>query len=276
MSFVELTAASRVAAELGFVSQDPVVLQRTNNFVVWLRPHEIIAKVGKSPERDAGLIREHDVAAALTARGAPVGPPVPGIGPTRDVDTGLLVTLWERLPNDPVINVDPVDIGGTLQHLHEGLTRYQGEVPSFREKLTETRAVLADDQRVIALPEGDRSMLRTTFDRLRTDLDAFRDYTEQPLHGEPHSANLLATLGGLRWIDLEGVCTGPLEWDLAFLPDEAIAVFPAVNSELLGLLRILNSARVATWCWAGWEFEEMRWHAEHHLAQVRAAVSDSR
>jgi len=97
VGLVEVSAASRVAADLGFVSRDPVVLQRTNNVVVWLRPHEVIAKVGKSAEREAGLIREHDVAAALAARDAPVGPPVPGIEPTRDVDTGLLVTLWSGL-----------------------------------------------------------------------------------------------------------------------------------------------------------------------------------
>jgi Phosphotransferase enzyme family len=261
---------------MGFVSQDPVVLQRTNNVVVWLRPHEIIAKVGKSTESEADLIREHDVAAALAARGGPVGPPLPGIEPTRDVDTGLIVTLWKRLQFHPDLDIDPMEVGSSLQQLHESLRYYRSELPGFREKLSKTRAVLADDQRMTALLETDRSMLRTAFDQLGTELDAYRGYTEQPLHGEPHSANLLATAAGLRWIDLEGACTGPLEWDLAFLPDEAIAVFPAVNSELLGLLRILNSARVATWCWAGWEFEEMRWHAEHHLAQVRVAVSDSR
>jgi len=117
-------------------------------------------------------------------------------------------------------------------------------------------------------------MLRTAFDRLSTELDERRGNAEQPLHGEPHSANLLATPAGLRWIDLEGVCTGPLEWDLAFLPDEAIALFPAVDFEMLRLIRTLNSARVATWCWAGWEFEEMRWHARHHLEQVRTGMSD--
>jgi hypothetical protein len=123
-----------------------------------------------------------------------------------------------------------------------------------------------------ALAETDRSMLRTVFDYLSSELDERRGYSELALHGEPHSANLVATTEGLRWIDLEGVCTGPLEWDLAFLPEEATAVFPAVDYEMLKLLRTLNSARVATWCWAGWEFEEMRWHARHHLEHVRRSI----
>ncbi len=84
---------------------------------------------------------------------------------------------------------------------------------------------------------------------------------------------MLATPVGLRWIDLEGVCVGPLEWDLAFLPEEAVSVFPAADPELLGLLRTLNSAWVATWCWLRSEFDEMRRHGEYHLEQVRRANS---
>jgi len=99
-------------------------------------------------------------------------------------------------------------------------------------------------------------------------------YAEQPLHGEAHDRNLLSTPDGLRWIDLEGACVGPLEWDLAFLPEEAVGVFPEADTELLGLLRTLNSARVATWCWVRWEFAEMRWHARYHLEQVRRADSN--
>lgn len=111
-------------------------------------------------------------------------------------------------------------------------------------------------------------MLRAGFDGARAMLDG-HEYSVQALHGEPHSANVLDTSDGLRWIDLEGVCTGPLEWDLAFLPDEAISAFPTADTGLLTLLSTLNSARVATWCWARWEFEEMRWHARFHLERVR-------
>ena len=38
-------------------------------------------------------------------------------------------------------------------------------------------------------------------------------------------------------MDRSKVCVGPLEWDLAFLPQEAVGVFPEIDIELLGLLR---------------------------------------
>lgn len=264
------SAASRVAARHGYVAEQPVVLQETNNTVVWLRPHAIIAKVGKWRHSAEFLVREHAVAAALAADAAPIAPPLIGVEPTRDEETGLLVTLWRRLDHDGERDVTPSEIAGSLRRLHEHLGHYEGDLPSFEVGLTLARAALAEDRRMAALPREDRSMLRGAFDRLRADVSA-HGFIEQPLHGEPHSGNLLATSEGLRWIDLEGVCVGPLEWDLAFLPDEAAGLFPVVDSELLGLLRTLNSARVATWCWLRSEFEGMRRHGEYHLEQVRRA-----
>lgn len=89
------------------------------------------------------------------------------------------------------------------------------------------------------------------------------------LYTGPHQGNYVVTTSGLRWIDFEGACAGPLEWDLAFLPDDGAAMFHDVDGELLGLLRTLNSVRVSTWCWAQARFPEMRKHGEHHLAMVR-------
>ena len=121
---------------------------------------------------------------------------------------------------------------------------------------------------MVALAQADRSVLRHAFDRIRDEVRE-RGYRGRPIHGEAHDGNLLVTPEGLRWIDLENVAIGPLEWDLAFLPERAAGVFPEADLELLDLLRTLNSARVATWCFARWEFEEMRWHARHHLERVR-------
>jgi aminoglycoside phosphotransferase (APT) family kinase protein len=124
---------------------------------------------------------------------------------------------------------------------------------------------------MVALPADDRSMLRAAFDRYRAHVDAF-DYDERTLHGEPHNGNLLATPKGLRWIDLESVCLGPLEWDFAFLDEDATSFFPQVDGELLAHLRVLNSARVAIWCWSRPDRPELRRHAEFHLERVRQAA----
>jgi hypothetical protein len=263
-------AALRVAAEHGYETTDPIVVQETNNTVVWLRPHPIIAKVGTWPHSAGSLIREHAVAAALAADDSPIARPVGEAQPTRDEQTGFVVTLWDRLDHDPERLVRPGEIGRSVRRLHEDLARYEGELPSFHVGLGRARAVLADDGLMAVLTNEDLSMLRATFDSVRAEVQA-RSFDQQVLHGEPHDGNFLVTPAGLRWIDLEAVCIGPLEWDLAFLPDEEAATFPAIDSELLGLLRTLNSARVATWCWSRADFEEMRRHGNYHLAQGRRA-----
>ena len=123
-----------------------------------------------------------------------------------------------------------------------------------------------------ALGNEYRALLRRAFDHISAELETF-DYVERPLHGEPHLNNVLVTTSGVRWIDLEAVCVGPLEWDAAFLAKDAVRLFPEVDAVLLGMLRTLNSARVATWCWARADVGDMRTHGEYHLEQVRLAES---
>lgn len=263
-----MSAASRVAGSYGFVAEDPVVLQETNNTVVWLRPHAIIAKVGRCRRKAAPLMREHAVAISLAANNAPIAPPVKDASPTRDEETGYMVTLWHRLDHDPERTIPPTLLGESLRQLHQHLAHYESLLPSFLDKIRLARDALGNDRIMAALGEEDRSMLRGSLDQLVADLEGY-SFTERNLHGEPHDRNLLVTQGGPRWIDLEGACFGPVEWDLAFLPDDAVAVFPSVDRDLLVLLQTLNSARVATWCWARADLKEMRGHGEYHLEVVR-------
>lgn len=264
-------AATRIAAAHGYSTDNPVVVQETNNTVVWLRPHAIIAKVGTWAHSEEALRREHDVATALVSEDAPIAPPLPGVAPERDPETGFVVTLWRRLDHDPKREITATEAADALRHLHERLARYAGELPSFRSGLCLAQGALFDDRRMQSLPPNDRTMLRAAFDRLLADLEA-QAFAEQGLHGEPHAGNRLVTASGPRWIDLEAVCVGPLEWDLAFMPEEALGRFPAADSDLLLLLRTLNSARVATWCWLRADIHEMRKHGEHHLERVRSAT----
>jgi Ser/Thr protein kinase RdoA (MazF antagonist) len=264
-------AARRVGARFGFVSELPQLIQETNNTVVWLRPHEVIAKVGKWRQSAAGLEREHAVATSLAEGDAPTARPVAGAGPTSDDATGFVVTLWERLDHDRERVITPIEMAASLRILHEALDGFDGELPSFHASLDLAHGVLLDDRAMGPLSAAGRSLLRGAFDRLRGDLSG-RTFDERTLHGEAHDGNLLVTPAGLRWIDFESVCVGPLEWDLAFLPEASARAFPETDPDLLSLLRTLNSARVATWCFARWEFPEMRWHAEYHLERVREAA----
>jgi hypothetical protein len=262
-------AAIDVAHQLGLHVDGPVLIQETNNTVVWLRPNPIIAKVGTHADSADRLILEHRVASALTAVGAPTASPLSDVPPMRDNESGFVVTLWERLTKDSNRVVSGEQVGRSLGLVHEAMTRITVELPSVRICLERTRTALFDDARMAALATEDRDFLRHAFAELMLRLDD-HTFTEQGLHGEPHDGNLLTTPEGLRWIDFEDACRGPLEWDLAFLTDEGRSVFKNIDRPLLELLTTLNSARVATWCWVQARFPEMRTHGEHHLDLVRS------
>jgi len=264
-------AAVEVAERLGLAVTEPVLVQETNNTVLWLRPHPIIAKVGTHSGSAELLVREHDVASALAELGAPVGRPLSGVGPMRHAATGFVVTLWDRLEHNADAEPPGSTVGASLRGVHEGLRLCDVTLPSFRVGLQRARSALADDARTPALAAVDRVFLRDAFDDLLGDLASY-SLIDQGLHGEPHDGNRLLTPSGLRWIDFEAACLGPVEWDLAFLARDARSEFHDVDPELLRLLETLNSARVSTWCWIQARFLKMRWHAEHHLAVVRARL----
>ena len=57
---------------------------------------------------------------------------------------------------------------------------------------------------------------------------------QQPLHGDASLSNLLATSSGPRWNDLEDVCVGTVEWDVAgVLSDARAAHGDAFSAEVL-------------------------------------------
>lgn len=247
---------------------EPLLIQETNHTVVWLRPHPIIAKVGTRRDSAAALRHEHAVASALTASGAPVAAPWPGIGSQLDHESGFVVTLWTRLDNDPTLQLNEADRGTSLGLVHQALALIDVELPSFRVGLDRTRTALFDDLRMVALPPQDRRFLRAAFEDLTGRLDGMT-FPEQAVHGEPHNGNCLTTPEGMRWIDFEDACRGPVEWDLTFLTEEARGMFENADRPLLELLTTLNSARVATWCWVQARFPEMQDHGQHHLSLVR-------
>jgi Ser/Thr protein kinase RdoA (MazF antagonist) len=210
------------------------------------------------------------VAGALADLGAPVAQPLLATRPVLDVVTGLTVTLWHRLGEDRTMTPDARTLGASLRELHSLLAKCKIELPDFREELWRARRALDDESALTVLPPADRELLREVFDTLMPDLDA-RQFRRRPLHGEPHDGNRLLTPDGLRWIDLERTCLGPLEWDLAFLPNDVRHSFEEIDPDLLHLLSLLNSGRVATWCCMRAHFPQMRWHAEHHLEILRGS-----
>jgi thiamine kinase-like enzyme len=76
-----------------------------------------------------------------------------------------------------------------------------------------------------------------------------RGAADQLLHGEPHPGNVLSTRNGPLLIDLETCCCGPVEFDLAHVPEEVCAHYPGIDQELLDECRQLVIAMVAAWRW---------------------------
>jgi GNAT superfamily N-acetyltransferase len=127
-----------------------------------------------------------------------------------------------------------------------------------------------------ALPEEDRRFLADSLRELHSGFEAFA-LGDRALHGGPHTSNLLRTSRGLRWIDLDTVCRGPLEWDLAHLPEAAAAVFPEAEPNALAHARLLVSAEVAVWCWHTYgRAPEVDEAAHFHLDQLRASRGELR
>jgi Ser/Thr protein kinase RdoA (MazF antagonist) len=266
-------AAIEVGRQFGVHADEPTVLQETNNTVVWLRPQPVIAKVATRDDAKGDGQLEHAVAVELVACGAEIAAPLPDAKPTVHRDTGFVVTLWRRLDVIDRLDIPLDEVGSSLRRLHAALTETRQELPSFRTGLARARTALDNDTFMASLTPADRNLLRGVYDDGLIMLDEVA-IEERRLHGEPHEYNRLVTADGLRWIDFESCCVGPLEWDLAFQPEDLDENFPEADTKLLTLLRRLNSARVATWCLGQTRFPEMRRHGEVHLARLRTAPGD--
>ena len=120
--------------------------------------------------------------------------------------------------------------------------------PHFTDRVAEAQQLVASRDRTPALADADRELLSHTLRSLTRAIER-RGAPEQLLHGEPHPGNVLSTKNGLRFIDLETCCRGPVEFDLAHVPEEVSERYPDADQDLLRECRILVLAMVAAWRW---------------------------
>ena len=269
-------AAVEVAHRFGLDASEARILSDWNDTVVHVAPSPVVARVKTTwiaGEPARSLETEVRVAAEVAARGGPVVPPTmsPPPGP-HEVD-GLAVSLWEHAEQLPGA-VGAAEAGGALRRLHEVLAPLADSLPPLTERLDRAQAVIDDPGRVPALPEHDRRFLARALRHLRVRVDDYR-LPRRALHGGPHANNLLRTPGGLLWIDLDTACVGPLEWDLAHLPEAAASQFPDVNRAALADVRLLVSADVAVWCWQTYgRADEVDEAAKFHLRRLQLALRE--
>ncbi|MFV2017385.1 phosphotransferase family protein [Micromonospora sp. LOL_023] len=120
--------------------------------------------------------------------------------------------------------------------------------PHVTHRVSEAQTLVADHDRTPKLADADRILLADTLER-RCRAVGGSGRPEQLLHGEPHPGNLLSTPVGLRFIDFETCCQGPIEFDLAHAPDEVGNLYPGVDRQLLRDRRTLMLAMITTWRW---------------------------
>ena len=263
-----VTPAARAAAEvardqLGIECEDPVTLPGVANAVFWLRPHAVVAKVGM---RGEALLLEHTVVSALRGLGAPVAEPIGP--PTRRPEVSAVVTLWVRLET---LEGDPPDeeLGASLLIVHDALARLRMDLRPLRDQLVQAQHAASRHPAMSSMPPVDVAMLREAHALLLERYDSAR-WKPRAIHGEPHWGNRLHASDGTRWIDFEGACIGPREWDLSFLPDAALVAFPDVDSDLLQLMRTIDAARRGTWAHISARIPGMPEFRDEQLAVVRA------
>ena len=123
--------------------------------------------------------------------------------------------------------------------------------PRFTDRIAEAEQVAADPDLSPELADADRVLLSGRLRSLRRAIDD-RGAVEQLLHGEPHPGNVLSTSSGPLFIDFETSCRGPVEFDLAHVPEAVCEHYPSVEPRAPGRVpaaRPRDGRRVALEAW---------------------------
>ena len=171
-----------------------------------LADHRVLARVTTREHRD-GALREVEVARWLHAAGVPVDQPWPD-APVHE-ENGLVTTLWRARDGDWA---STRDLAMVLNFLHGVPSETAPPLPAWdpfpemRSRLMRSDALArAERLKLVALVDACERRLRKVDFVLRTGV----------IHGDASVGNMIRTEAGeLVLFDLEGVCTGPAEWDL--------------------------------------------------------------
>ena len=265
-----VAAALSSASALDLKADDAAVLQNSNKLALRLLPCDVFARVAYVGQEVAQF--EVELAQRLAETESPVAALDPRVEPRVYVRDGFAVTLWTYY--EPVLPryVAPAEYAQALARLHAGMREIDLIAPHFTDRIAEAQQLVASRDHTPALADDDRALLSTTLRSLRRVIGD-RGAAEQLLHGEPHPGNVLSTKTGPLFIDLETCCRGPIEFDLAHVPEEVSERYPDVDHELLRECRILVLAMIAAWRWdRDDQFPNGRRMGTELISQVRAAL----
>nr|WP_107427519.1 aminoglycoside phosphotransferase family protein [Streptomyces sp. CB02366] len=265
-----VAAATSVANSLDLLADDAIVLQNSNRLVLRLTPCDVLARVALEGHDAAEA--ELELAWQLARSGSPTGLPEPRADRRVYTRDGFAVTLWTYY--EPATHPTlPAEYAKAMERLHAGMREADMPGPNFRDRITEAQEVIADPDRSPELTSTDRAFLSGRLASLRQAITD-RGAPEQLLHGEPHPGNVLSTTDGPLLIDLETCCRGPVEFDLAHVPEAVAAQYPGIDQGLLDECRQLVLAMVAAWRWElGDAFPNGRRFGEELLRALREGPS---
>jgi len=234
-----------VASGLGLAAADARVLHNSNKLALRLLPCDVVARVAF-----AGLEAfqaELEIGRRLAEIEVPVASLEPRVEPRVYWRHWFVVTFWTYCEQARQ-EVSPADYAKALERLHAGMAKVDVTVPHFSDRVAEAQQLVASPDRTPGLEDSDRKLLSSTLRSQRREISE-RTSGEQLLHGEPHAGNLLNTKSGPLFIDLETCCRGPVEFDLAHVPEEVSESYSGADQELLRACRLLVLAMVAAWRW---------------------------
>ena len=241
-----VAAAMSTASALDLTVDDAIVLHDSNKLALRLLPCDVLARVAHVGHEVAQF--EVELAQRLAETESPVAALEPRVDPRVYERDGFAVTLWTYYEPLTPREISPADYANALARLHVGMRKIDVTTPHFTDRVAEAQQLVASRDRTPALADAERELLSHTLGSLRRAIGD-RGAAEQLLHGEPHPGNVLSTKSGLLFIDLETCCRGPVEFDIAHVPEEVVEHYPDADQELLRQCRGLVLAMVAAWRW---------------------------
>jgi len=234
------------ASALDLIVDDAIILHDSNKLTVRLLPCDVLARVAPTAHQVAQF--EVELAQRLAETESPVAALEPRAEPRIYERDGFVVTLWTYYQPVAPGEISPADYANALGRLHAGMRRLDVRTPHFTDRVHAAEQLVESSNLTPELAGADRELLISTL-RNRRQAIGDRGAAEQLLHGEPHPGNVLSTKTGLLFIDLETCCRGPVEFDLAHVPEDVSERYADADEELLSECRILVLAMVAAWRW---------------------------
>ena len=262
-----LAAAMSTVSALGLAADHAIVLHDSNKVTVRLLPCDVVARVAPIAHRVA--LFEIGLARRLAECESPVAALEPRAEARVYERDGFAVTLWTYYEPAMSGKISPADYANALERLHAGMRKVDVRTPHFTDRVEEAQQLVESSNLTPDLADADRELLITTL-RSRRQAIAGRGTREQLLHGEPHPGNLLSTKSGPLFIDFETCCRGPVEFDLAHVPEDVSARYVGADQDLLRQCRVLALAMVAAWrCDPGDQFPDKQQAAHKLLSALR-------